>query len=139
MTPEQLELVGDSAAVATADPTSFAVRFYQQLFEVAPEVRSLFPSDMTEQGDKLVDELSFLIRAATDLDSFLDRARDLGRRHVDYGVEPAHYEVLGTALIDTLAAVCADRWTEAHREAWDRLYVLVAETMMEGAAPSLFE
>lgn len=139
MTPDQLALVAESAAAATADPREFATRFYQQLFEVAPAVRPLFPSDMTEQGDKLVDELGFLIGAATDLDRFLDRARDLGRRHVDYGVVPAHYEVLKTVLIDTLAGTCADRWSDAHEEAWVRLYTLVAETMMEGAAPSLFD
>ena len=106
MTPEQLDLIASSAAAATRERRGFGAAFYGRLFELAPEVRTLFPDDIDEQGDKLVDELAFLTRAATDLDSFVDRARDLGRRHDGYGVEESHYALVRQALLDALARVC---------------------------------
>ncbi len=138
MTPDQLDLIAESSASATADPSTFASSFYGRLFELAPNLRSLFPEDMTELGDKLVDELVFLTRAATDLDNFVERARDLGRRHDSYGVEAEHYGHVRVALVEALAAACGDSWTDEHMAAWATLYNLIAETMLDGANQALF-
>ena len=138
MTPEQLDLIATSAATATADPAAFGAAFYDRLFQLAPDVRALFPTDMAEQSDKLVDELAFLTRAATDLDHFVERARDLGRRHDGYGAERAHYGVVREALVAALAQSCGDQWTDAHVAAWGVLYNLIAETMLDGANEALF-
>ena len=138
MTPDQLELISQSAGVATADPATFSASFYGHLFEIAPEVRPLFPEDMTELGEKLVDELVFLTNAATDLDNFVERARDLGRRHDSYGAEAGHYGSVRIALLHGLRSALADEWTTAHDEAWSSLYNLIAETMLDGANQALF-
>lgn len=138
MTPEQLELISHSAEQATAEPRAFAARFYGHLFEIAPDVRPLFPDDMTEQGEKLVDELVFLTNAATDLDSFVERARDLGRRHDTYGAEAGHYGFVREALLQGLRTTLGEDWTDAHAEAWSTLYNLIAETMLDGANQRLF-
>ncbi len=138
MTPEQLDLIAGSAAAATVDPQAFGAAFYGRLFELAPEVRTLFPADLDEQSDKLVDELAFLTSAATDLDHFVDRARDLGRRHDGYGAEQGHYAVVREALLAALAHSCAEAWTDAHAMAWGVLYDLIAETMLDGANDALF-
>ena len=138
MTPEQLDLIASSAAAATRDRRGFGASVYGRLFELAPQGRTLFPDDIDEQSDKLVDELAFLTRAATDLDSFVDRARDLGRRHDGYGVEESHYALVRQALLDALAGACGDEWTEQHVAAWGVLYNLIAETMLDGANEALF-
>lgn len=138
MTPEELELVGSSTSAVLADRDGFARRFYERLFAIAPETRSLFPDDMAVQRGKLVDEFEFLAGAATDLDRFVTRARELGRRHADYGVAPDHYDLLERALFDALADALGDDWTPDHRVAWERLYRLIAETMMDGAAGHAF-
>jgi hemoglobin-like flavoprotein len=40
------------------------------------------------------------------------RAQDLGKRHVKYGVLPAHYDVVGQALLATLESGLGAEWTE---------------------------
>jgi hemoglobin-like flavoprotein len=57
----------------------------------------------------------------------------LGQRHGDYGVTAAHYDSVGAALLDTLAAGLGDRFTAETRDAWIGMYRLVASTMQEGA------
>lgn len=138
VTPRELELIQRSADLVWADADAFAKSFYSTLFEIAPETRSLFPLDLSAQRGKLVDELVFLISAAGDLDGFVERARELGRRHVDYGVEHADYDAVGAALLAAVAERSGSEWTPEHHQAWSRLYGLIANVMREGAHSSLF-
>ena len=134
MTPEQLTLVGATVAGVEARPEQFATSFYDRLFALAPGTRDLFPDDMDEQRRKLVDGFSFLVDAVRDVPAFVERARELGIRHHRRGVRPDHYELVEEALLAALADVLGPRWDRSTRLAWQRLYRLVAETMMEGAA-----
>lgn len=138
MTPAELALIESFEEVLRSDPDAFARAFYDTLFDVAPEVRALFPADMTAQRGKLVEEVAFLIGAAADLDRFVERARELGRRHVGYGVRPADYDAVGVALVAAVRERTGDEWTTAHYEAWTRLYRLIADVMLEGASGQLF-
>jgi hemoglobin-like flavoprotein len=138
VTPEELDLIDQAAEVVENCPDEFGTAFYTTLFEVSPRTRALFPDDLTAQRGKIVEELGFLIDAARDLDTFVARARDLGRRHVDYGVQSADYDLVGVALTAALRECMAVEWTDAHTAAWAKLYRLIADVMREGANASLF-
>lgn len=138
VTPEELELIEQAAAVVEDCPDQFGDAFYTTLFEIAPDARALFTDDLTAQQGKLVDELAFLIEAARDLDTFVERARELGRRHVDYGVRQEHYELVGVALTAALRECMHNEWTDAHDAAWAKLYSLISDVMRDGANESLF-
>lgn len=141
MTPDELALIEADGAVVGACRDEFAAAFYTALFELAPDARSLFPADLTEQGGKLVSELAFLVDAAAHatghLDEFLDRARELGRRHIDYGVSGGHYVPVGAALQSALRT-CVPGWDDDHELAWAKLYRLIADVMREGAESAIF-
>jgi hemoglobin-like flavoprotein len=139
MTPEQLDIVSRSASQACADRRGFATRFYDHLFASAPAVRPLFPDDMSGQYDKLVDEVAFLAGAATDLDSFLGRAKELGRRHHGYGATADHFGPVEEALLVALGQSIGDDWSGEHEQAWRALYRLVAEVMLDGVNEALFQ
>ena len=138
MTPEELALVTESADIVCADADSFADSFYSTLFEIAPESRALFPTAMTDQKGKLVDELVFLVDAAQDLDNFVQRARSLGARHAGYGVRFNDYDAVGAALISAVAEQVGEDWTMEHQRACQKLYRLIADVMREGASSQLF-
>lgn len=143
MTPDELRLIEQDGAVVCARADAFARAFYDTLFELAPQTRQLFPNDLMGQRGKLVDELGFLIETATgaaasgDLTPFLDRARDLGRRHAGYGVRGPDYGPVGAALLTALADV-VDDWDDQHAGAWEKLYRLIGDVMREGADGELF-
>jgi len=138
VTPDQLELIDQAAAVVETDPDRFASTFYDTLFELSPQTRALFPHDLADQKGKLTDELAFLIGAARDLDAFVARANDLGRRHVGYGVRNEDYAPVGVALTVALRECMQDDWTAAHEAAWSTLYTLIAGVMRDGASTALF-
>lgn len=134
MTPEQLTLVGATAAVVEADQERFSASFYDRLFAVAPSVRALFPDDMDDQRRKLADGFAFLVGAVHDVPTFVARAHVMGAAHRRQGVRPDHYQVVEAVLLGALADVLGAGWDDPTRLAWRRLYRLVAETMLEGAA-----
>lgn len=106
-----------------------AAQFYDRVFERAPGVAKLFRGDMSEQGMRLMAMVGAAVDLLDDL-ARLDRVlADLGRRHVGYGVQAAHYEVVGGALLDTLAAALGPAFTPEHRLAWAALYGHVSQVM----------
>jgi hemoglobin-like flavoprotein len=138
MTPEQLELVNSTVADVEANSDAFSACFYEHLFSLAPETRVLFPDDLTDLRVMLVTELSFLARTVVDLPRFVERARDLGARHHRYGARPGHYEVAEEAILIALADALGPAWNETTMLAWQRLYRLMAETMLEGSSRAAF-
>jgi hemoglobin-like flavoprotein len=137
MTPEQITLVQDSFAKVAPISEQAAVIFYDRLFEVAPAVKAMFPADMTEQRKKLMATLAVVVNGLSNLESVLPAARALARRHVAYGAKPAHYPVVGGALLWTLEKGLGDAWTPEVAEAWTAAYRTLSGYMISEAYGSI--
>jgi hemoglobin-like flavoprotein len=134
VTPEQIGLVQSSFTSLGPQLPVMASRFYQELFERDPALRALFTTDMAEQRVRFAEKLTQIVQALPYLDELLQHTRELGARHVGYGVRVADYTTVEHALVSALASVLGDSFDAATREAWTVAYNLVAETMLEGAA-----
>ncbi|HSF94052.1 MAG TPA: globin family protein [Thermohalobaculum sp.] len=126
------------APIAVTSPETFAGDFYHRLFAIAPEVRDLFPADMSEQKMKLMSILGFAVNSLSDLDVLIPELRALGVRHVGYGVEEAHYAAVTMAMLQTLEHALGDAWTPEICQAWTELYAEVSNVMI-GAASEYLE
>ena len=91
MTPDQVKLVQQSFSKVAPISDQAATIFYDRLFEVAPQVKSMFPADLSEQRKKLMATLAVVVNGLTDLPSILPAASALAKRHVAYGAKPEHY------------------------------------------------
>jgi hemoglobin-like flavoprotein len=131
ITDAQIEHIQRTFKVVAQDADGAAALFYQRLFEIAPQVRPMFKHDMTEQGRKLMQTLSIVVHGLTRLDDIVPAIHALGKRHVDYGVTREQYDLVGEALLWTLAAALGDEWTEDVAKSWIEAYTLVAETATE--------
>jgi len=133
VTPDQVELVQQSFAKVAPISEQAAVLFYDRLFEVAPSVKPMFTADMTEQRKKLVATLAVVVNGLGNLDSVLPAASALAKRHVNYGATPAHYPVVGSALLWTLEKGLGDAWTPEIAEAWTAAYGTLSGYMISEA------
>lgn len=134
MTPESVALVQTSFKKVAPIAGAAADIFYARLFEIAPDVRSLFPEDMTDQKKKLMQMLAVAVNNLHQVESIVAPVQELGRRHVGYNVEDRHYDVVGAALLYTLAQGLGDDFTPEVEAAWAETYALVATVMKEAAA-----
>jgi hemoglobin-like flavoprotein len=130
MTPEQVKLVQDSFAKVAPISDQAAAIFYERLFMVAPQVRTLFPDDMTEQRRKLMATLAVVVNGLTNLEAILPAASALAKRHVEYGAEPAHYPVVGEVLLWTLERGLGASWTPDVADAWTSAYATLSGFMI---------
>jgi nitric oxide dioxygenase len=107
--------------------------FYDRLFEIAPQVKAMFPADMTEQRQKLMAMLAVVVNGLSNLESVLTVASALAKRHVTYGAKPEHYPVVGFALLWTLERGLGDAWTKEVADAWTAVYGTLSGYMFEQA------
>jgi len=136
MTPNQIQLVQSSFAKVAPIAEQAAALFYARLFELAPEVRPMFKGEMVEQGRKLIAMLSTVVGGLNRVENIVPVAQKLAVRHVAYGVQPAHYAVVGTALIDTLAKGLGDAFTPDTRLAWETAYGTLSAVMIAASQPA---
>jgi hemoglobin-like flavoprotein len=71
-----------------------------------------------------------------DMDTLVGVLKDLGARHLSLGLklEKAHYDLVGHALLDTLAKALGHDFSAEVKEDWVGVYGIITEKMMEGAA-----
>jgi methyl-accepting chemotaxis protein len=109
--------------------------FYRRLFAAAPAVQPLFAAtDMSRQKANLLATLVLVRNSLRDLDALVPKLRELGARHGAYGAQPAHYPVVGAALLGTMAELAGDAWRPEYEQAWLDAFAAVAGAMLEGAA-----
>jgi hemoglobin-like flavoprotein len=134
MTPEQVSLVQESWKEIIPISETAAELFYGKLFELDPDVKPLFTSDIKEQGRKLMQMIGIAVNGLTRLDEIVPAVEQLGERHVAYKVKDAHYNTVGTALLWTLNQGLGEKFTPAVEEAWALTYGTLAEVMKNAAA-----
>ena len=133
MSPEQIQLVRQSFARVAPIAAQAGAMFYTKLFARDPAISGLFTSsDMTVQARKLLEMIGNAVRLLDHPERLDPVLRALGKRHVEYGVQDAHYEAVGAALLETLADALGQDFTPATREAWTALYAHVGSTMRTG-------
>lgn len=129
MTPHQIELVQTSFKKVVPIAGTAADLFYGRLFEIAPEVRSMFPDEMREQKTKLMAMLGTAVSNLHQLEAILPAVKDLGQRHKGYGVTAAHYAPVGAALLWTLEKGLGPDFTPDVKAAWTETYTALAGVM----------
>ncbi|MEI7871244.1 MAG: globin family protein [Alphaproteobacteria bacterium] len=129
MTPQQIELVQTSFKKVVPIAGAAADLFYGRLFEIAPEVRSMFPEEMKEQKIKLMSMLGTAVTNLHKLDTILPAVKALGERHKGYGVTAAHYAPVGAALLWTLEQGLGADFTSEVKAAWTETYTALAGVM----------
>lgn len=139
MTPSQVSLVQDSFARVVPIADQAAVIFYDRLFDIAPQVKPLFKGDMAKQRRALMGTLGVVVNGLSNLPSVLPAASALAKKHVNYGVEAAHYPIVGAALLWTLEKGLGEAWTPDVAAAWTDAYgtlsgFMVAEAYGQQAA-----
>lgn len=131
MTDAEIRLVKQSWKTLRAiDPVIVGDLFYSKLFIANPSLRNMFPKKMDEQYTKLMDMLSVIIARLDRMDELNEDIAAMARRHVHYGVRPAHYKLVGNALLWTLRQGLGQDWTIDVEQAWTKCYSNLADTMM---------
>ncbi|GAB4125509.1 MAG: globin family protein [Roseiflexaceae bacterium] len=138
MNQEQKQHIRQTFAQIQPIAASVASLFYGRLFAIAPQLQPLFgyeigSTEMVQQGNKLMHMLTIAVANLDQIEHVLPALEALARRHVAYGVEPDHYDLVGAALLWTLEQALGDGYTAECAAAWQALYTTIATTMKRAA------
>lgn len=136
--PEQKTAIRRTFAQIELIAPVAATLFYSRLFELAPQTEALFryplgTAGMARQGAKLLETLRWAVDYLDRPEQLAPLLSELARRHVAYGAEPAHYDVVGAALLWTLQHGLGNSFTSEVETAWAALYHDMADVMQRAA------
>src|SRR5215469_16000530 len=95
MTPEQVDLIRHSFDTIWPVRRKLADLFYSRFFELAPDAKYLFPTDMERQHLKLMDMIAAIVGALDKRELFQSLINHSGRQHAHFGVNPSHFVAFG--------------------------------------------
>ncbi|RZT27395.1 ferredoxin-NADP reductase [Kribbella sp. VKM Ac-2569] len=110
--------------------------FYSHLFVSYPEVRPMFPLNMSNQRDKFVGALGRIVSHADQIENDAAYLQHLGRDHRKYAVLAEHYDAVGASLCATLKHFLGPDWDEELAGHWTAAYQVIARMMVEAAETS---
>ncbi|MBN3521302.1 2Fe-2S iron-sulfur cluster binding domain-containing protein [Algoriphagus lutimaris] len=131
----QLELQA-SLPIMMENPEEFASIFYDKVFEIDPNAKSLFRNNMTDQGRLLTHMLGGIIYSLSRPEHLVTGLQRLGENHVKYGVQATHYPVVKEALLYTINKTLGGNNTEKCMNAWNSALDFVMDVMKGKENPS---
>ena len=136
MTPEHVHIVQTTWRAVLPVGGTFAELFYGRLFAVDPGLKKHFRNDMLEQGRHLTAMLSVATANIGKPERISLALRQLGTRHVAYGVKPRDFGNFEDALLFALEHALIDVFTPEVKAAWQAAYALLTGMMLEVFTPA---
>ncbi|WP_394356479.1 globin domain-containing protein [Spiractinospora alimapuensis] len=128
-----IEAVRQSCAGIPTGSPLLAESFYAHLFEMRPELRSMFAADLGPQERRMADALLQVVRHLDRPDELSDYLRQLGAQHQrKLGVEPEHYPHIGRALVRAVRDI-SPTWSTSTSSSWVTVYEWITAVMVAGA------
>jgi hemoglobin-like flavoprotein len=134
MDDNQKTLVRKTFAKVAPIADQAGLLLYENIFVIDPSLRRLFKIDIATQGKKIMAVIATAIAHLDRLDEVMPTVRELGRKHVAYGVGPREYEIAGVALLETLDQALGPDFTREVRDAWAACYEALTGEMKAAAA-----
>ena len=135
--------IQSSLSAVQRRPVQLAEAFYAHLFELAPPARALFPTDLTQQMQKMATALIGVVTTLSDtyqdgqdgqitaLEQALARLGALHRTR--WQIQPEHYHYIPHALTRAVRDVAGPAWCGTLSSNWIALIQWINSHMLAGA------
>lgn len=107
--------------------------FYDRLFAAAPHLRRLFVTDRNVQARKLINTLDSIVQNLSQPRENAAILTALGKRHVDYGAKPEHYDLVIDTLLQAMREVLGPDADENGLNEWRTALRLISNQMIAAA------
>jgi len=133
LTTAQIDLIRDSFHRLEPDVETASELLYERLFEIAPELRAMFRSDMAGQGMQFMRTLGLIVQYLDDPQALRPHLAHLAQGHAAFGVKPEHFQPMGQSLIWAMRKTMGENFPEGAAAAWEAAYELLALEMVQMA------
>jgi hemoglobin-like flavoprotein len=142
LTAQQVDLLKETFKII--NPERFAMRFYSNLFVLHPEVKSIFPDDLTDLSTKIISVFHLVVYSFKETSNghfnlqpeLLRPLRTLGELHSKKGVANEYYDWANQILLKSMREESPTGFTAELEAAWklalDQLTAAMTSDHMHG-------
>ncbi len=120
-------------AQALLQADTLGLLFYARLFEIDPALRPLFKTNLEDQSHTLMMMLQLCMEGLDEHAELQFALRNLGARHVEYGVKLNDYATVQSALLWTMREGLGETWNPETEGALENVFELFVNEMQRGA------
>lgn len=126
---DQIELVKSTVPLLEASGPAITDYFYNRLFTHNPEAQNIFNMSNQASGKQSFALFSAIAAYAKNLDNveqLLTMVERIAQKHTSLNIQPAHYDLVGHHLIETLRELVPEQFTKEVEDAWTAAYQALA-------------
>lgn len=127
---KEIEIIKSCVPTLREHGVTLTTNFYNLMFKNNPEVKPLFNEDRQKSGQQAKALAMSLLAAAQNIDNLsaiLPAVIKIGESHVNAGVKPEHYPIVGKNLLLALKETLGEAATDEVIDAWAKAYEIIAE------------
>lgn len=128
-----IDIIKSTVPALQAHGLDITTHFYKTMFENNPEVKPYFNMDRQKNGEQPKVLATTVLAAAKNIDNLealLPAVQKIGNRHVEVGIKPEHYPIIGKNLLIAIKDVLKDAATDEVLEAWGKAYEEIAKVFI---------
>lgn len=129
MNPSEIKRIQANWKTVIEDGDAFVERFYGYLFEIDPNLQSLFKRSMEMQGRKILSMFNSAVEHMGQPEKILPPLIAAGHRHIQYGVKQNDYATVRQAFLKALAETLGDQFDTQTERLWDQAYSNIQDIM----------
>ena len=129
-----IEIIKSTVPALQSHGLEITKHFYQTMFTNNPEVKAFFDMNKQTSGEQPKALAMTVLAAAQNIDNLgalLPAVQKIGKRHVEVGILPEHYPIVGQNLLIAIKDVLGDAATDEVIEAWGKAYGVIADIFIK--------
>lgn len=125
-----VNIVKATAPVVSQHAESITYKMYEILFDKHPELKELFKDADPDQHKKLAAAVSAYAANIDNLAVLKSAVEKMAQTHVRIKVQPEHYPIVGTSILEAIKEVLGDDATPEILQAWQEAYFFLADVLI---------
>lgn len=120
--PDQAALISESFALALPVKARLAVRVYERFFDLEPHTRHMFSADLAGQRAKIMQALSYTVRAMSSEADLTRLAEGLARSHARFHISETQLRHMAMAILAAFSDCLGDAFTSEMKDSWQTAF-----------------
>jgi nitric oxide dioxygenase len=133
LTTKHITIVKSTVPLLEAGGTAITEHFYQRMFAHNPELKNIFNMSNQASGRQKTALFEAILAYAKNIDNLavLKHAVErIAQKHTCFHIKPAHYQIVGLHLIETLRELLPEQFTADVESAWTAAYGVLANVFI---------
>lgn len=133
LSPQHIALVKSTVPLLESAGVAVTEYFYNRMFSANPELKDIFNMSNQRNGRQQFALFSAVASYAKHIDNLAvltEVVERVANKHTSFFIQPAHYDIVGHHLIQTLKELAPEAFTADVVEAWNAAYRLLADILI---------